>query len=163
MSVKAAIQELDAADSDEDISYRKLAAKHRICRSTLTRQAKGIHVSRQDDALNRRLLHPRDEAELIQYIRGLTERHLMPTRQMIVNFVTPLAAWEPSESWITRFLHRNSDTLITAWATPMETSRHKADSAARYRQYFGLLHQKIAQYSIEPAHTYNIDVRWYDE
>ena len=92
MSVKAAIQELDAADSDEDISYRKLAAKHRICQSTLTRQAKGIHVLRQDDALNQQLLHLQHEAELIQYIRGLTERHLMVTRQIIVNFVTLLAA-----------------------------------------------------------------------
>ena len=157
MSVKAAIQELHTADSDEDISYESWLKKHNICRSTLTRQVKGTHASRQDDALKRRLLHLRDEAELIQYIRGLTERHLMPTRQMIINFVTPLAAWEPSESWVTRFLHRNQDTLVTAWTTPMETSRHKADSAARYRQYFGLLHQKIAQYSIEPAHTYNID------
>ena len=66
MSVKAAIKELRAADSDEDISYRKLAQKHHICRSTLARQAQGIHASRDDSALNRRLLHPRDKAELIK-------------------------------------------------------------------------------------------------
>jgi hypothetical protein len=104
MSVKAAIKELRAADSDEDISYRKLAKKHHICRSTLARQAQGIHALRDDSALNRRLLHLRDEAELVKYIRGLTERHLMPTRQMIVNFATPLCAWEPSESWVTCLL-----------------------------------------------------------
>ena len=103
------------------------------------------------------MLHPRDEAELVKYIRGLTERHLMPTRQMIVNFVTPLASWEPSDSWVTRFLHRNSDTLLTAWSTPMETSRHLADSGAKYSKYFELLHQKMTDYDILPENTYNMD------
>jgi hypothetical protein len=92
MSVKAAIQELESADPGEELSHRKLAEKHGITRSTLTRQVNGVHASRQDDALNRRLLHPRDEAELVQYIRGLTERHLMPTRQIIINFAIPLCA-----------------------------------------------------------------------
>ena len=98
MSVKAAIEELRAAESDEDISYRKLAKKHSVCRHTVSRRAQGVHASRADEGLNQQLLHPRDEAELIQYIKGLTERHLMPTRQMVVNFVTPLAAREPSKS-----------------------------------------------------------------
>ena len=76
---------------------------------------------------------------------------------MILNFVTPLCAWEPSESWVTRFFHRHHDTLLTAWSTPIETSRHNADSASKYRLYFDLLHQKIVEYSIKLAHTYNMD------
>jgi hypothetical protein len=40
--------------------------------------------------LHKCILHPRDEAELVQYIRGLTERHIPPTRQMIINSATPL-------------------------------------------------------------------------
>ena len=39
----------------------------------------------------------------------------------------------------------------------METSRHNADSGPKYRLYFDLLHQKITEYLIEPAHTYNMD------
>jgi hypothetical protein len=65
MSVKAAIQELESADPGEELSYRKLAEKHSITRLTLTRQVNGVHASRQDNALNRRLLYPRDKAELI--------------------------------------------------------------------------------------------------
>ncbi len=81
----------------------------------------------------------------------------MPTRQMIINIATPLCAWEPSGRWVTRFLHRNHDTLITAWTTPMETSRHEADSGDRYRLYFGLLHGKIDEHEVEAENTYNMD------
>ena len=76
---------------------------------------------------------------------------------MIRNFVTPVAGREPSDSWVTRFFHRNHDTLLTAWSTPIETSRHNANSRPKYRLYFNLLHQKMTEYSIEPAHTYNMD------
>lgn len=102
-------------------------------------------------------MHPRNEAELVQYIRGLTERHLMPTRPMLKNFAAPVIGREPSDSWVTNFLNRNKDTLITAWTISMEKDRHKADCGDKYRLYFELLHRKLAQYDLEPAHTYNMD------
>ncbi len=39
----------------------------------------------------------------------------------------------------------------------METGRHKADSSAKYSQYFELLHYKIAEYDVQPENTYNMD------
>jgi hypothetical protein len=39
----------------------------------------------------------------------------------------------------------------------METGRHQADSGDKYRLYFELLHQKMAQYDVEPENTYNMD------
>ncbi|KAF2622850.1 hypothetical protein BU25DRAFT_351429 [Macroventuria anomochaeta] len=45
-------------------------------------------------------MHPHNEAELVQYIRGLTEQHLMPTRQMLKNFTAPVIRREPSNSWV---------------------------------------------------------------
>ena len=121
------------------------------------RQHKGEAAPHEEKAEHQHLLHPRDEAELVEYIRGLTERHLMPTRQMIINFATPLCDWEPSDSWVTRFLHRHHDTLLTAWSTPMESVRHKADSSEKYNQYFTLLHQKMAEHEVLPENTYNMD------
>ena len=76
---------------------------------------------------------------------------------MLKNFATPVIGREPSDSWVTDFLNRNKDTLTTAWTTPMEKDRHKADCSEKYRLYFELLHRKLAQYDIEPAHTYNMD------
>lgn len=157
MTLESAIEEIEAAREGEQLSYNKLAEKHGVTRSTLTRRVKGDHASVQTSGLNKRLLHPHDEAEVVKYCRELTRRHLMPTRQMIINFITPLCPWEPSQSWVTRFLHRNRDTLITAWTTPMETSRHEADSSDKYRLYFDLLHGKMVEHDIQPENTYNMD------
>ena len=123
----------------------------------MMRQHKGQAVPHEQKVEDQRLLHPRDEAELVEYIRGLTERHLMPTRQMIINFATPFCGWEPSDSWVTRLLHRHSDTLLTAWSTPMESVRHQADSGEKYKQYFDLLHRKMAEHKVLPENTYNMD------
>jgi hypothetical protein len=38
MRIKDAIAEADAVDKAQDVSYTKLAEKHRVVRSTLTRQ-----------------------------------------------------------------------------------------------------------------------------
>lgn len=157
MPVKEALEEIEQMSSDNEFSYQKLAEKHSCWRSTLTRQHKRETPTHEAKALNQRLMHPRDEAELVRYIKGLTEQHLMPTRQMIKNFAAPIVGREPADNWVTRFLNRNKDTLITAWTTPMEPGRHKADSGEKYRLYFELLHQKMDQYNVEPAHTYNMD------
>ena len=125
MTVEEALAELDAADEDEDISFTKLADKYGVWRSTLSRRDQGIHASRADEGLKRRAMHPRDEAELVQYIRGLTERYLMPTRQMIKNFAASILGYEPGDSWVTRFLNRNKDTLMTAWTGPQPCSRNQ--------------------------------------
>jgi hypothetical protein len=39
----------------------------------------------------------------------------------------------------------------------MDSNRHRADSEAKYKLYFDLLHSKIEEYSVEPRHTYNMD------
>ena len=157
MPVKEALAELNSLRLGEHFSYRALAKKHGCSRATLSRQHRG-EVTPQDKAINsQRLLHPHDEAELVKYIRGLTKRHLTPTRQMIINFTAPLCAWPPSESWVTRFLNRHQDELINAWTTPMESSRHKADSAEKYKLYFQLLHLKIKEHEVLPENTYNMD------
>jgi len=39
----------------------------------------------------------------------------------------------------------------------MDSNRHKADSADKYRLYFSLLHSKIDQYHIDPRQIYNMD------
>lgn len=102
-------------------------------------------------------INRRDEVEVVEYVRELTKRHLMPTRQMVINFVAPLCCWEPSERWITRFLDRHADILLNAWTTPMEAGRHHADSSEKYRVYFELLHSKMAEYDVLPENTYNMD------
>ena len=74
----------------EAFSYQKLAEKHRCSRTTLTEHHRGRRTTRAESHEHQRLLHQRDEAELVQYIRRVTVRHCPPTRQMIINIATPL-------------------------------------------------------------------------
>ena len=76
---------------------------------------------------------------------------------MIQNFASSVAKRELSESWVTRFLHRNESHLMSKWATAMDRTRHKADSYFKYKQYFGLLHYKLKDYCLEAYNIYNID------
>ena len=148
MSLAKAVAERRAPDVNKPIPYTHLAEKHGVVRSTLTRQEQGKTTSREDKAIAQRLLTPTQESELIEYIEGLTKRHLPPTRTMIKNFASEIAGKEPSDSWVTDFLHRNRNHLISQWVTAMDSDRHKADSWQKYKQYFDLMHHKMEQYSI---------------
>ena len=106
MSVKEAVAEAHATCHSDAFSLQKVADKHSVWRSTLTCQLNGKCASKEDQALKQRLMHPRDKAELVKYIQILTACHLMPTRQMVSKFATPIIGKEPSESWLTCFLNR---------------------------------------------------------
>lgn len=76
---------------------------------------------------------------------------------MIQNFASAVAKWEVSDSWITRFLHRHSDSLTTKWSAAIDHDRHKADDGNKYKAYFDLLHSKMKEYNIQARDTYNMD------
>lgn len=65
--------------------------KHGCSRPTLTQRHKGQAGLMQEKVENQRVLHPRDKAEHVEYIRGLSEGHIPPTMQTIVDFACPLA------------------------------------------------------------------------
>ena len=88
MGIKEALDAIAALKLGEHFSYSQLAKNHSCCRSTLSRRHRGISASNQVKANDQLLLNPRDEAEVVKYIQGLTERHLMPTRQIIINIVS---------------------------------------------------------------------------
>jgi hypothetical protein len=76
---------------------------------------------------------------------------------MIQDFASEVAQERCSESWVTRFVNRHKDHLISRWTAGMDRVRHQADSAEKYKLYFDLLHQKIKEYDVEARHTYNMD------
>jgi hypothetical protein len=157
MTLESALKAINILKPGQHLTYRDLAKRHCCCRTTLSRNHKGKNAPHAIRAKAQLLVNERDEIEVVQYIKRLTERHVMPIRQMIVNFITPLVAWEPSYRWVSRFLHRNQRDLLTAWATPMEALRHKADSIDNYRDHFTLLHATIDKHQIDAENTYNMD------
>jgi hypothetical protein len=76
---------------------------------------------------------------------------------MIRSFASTIAKKPVSESWVTRFINRHSIHLISQWATGMDNHRHQADLGDKYSLRFKLLSEKMAQYGVEPRHTYNMD------
>jgi hypothetical protein len=76
---------------------------------------------------------------------------------MIRNFASNICHNHVGNGWVTRFLHRNHDHLISKWTTGMDCTRHNADSTAKYELYFDLLHGKIEEYGVLPTNMYNMD------
>ena len=155
--IEAALKGLEALKPGEQFSYTKVAEKHGVWRSTLSRRHRAKTQPRAAKAVNQQRLTPQQELELVKYIEGLTERHLPPTREMIRNFASTIAKEPVSESWVTRFVNRHKDQLTSQWTTGMDANRHAAGSGDKYRQYSELLQLKIAKYNVEPEHTYNMD------
>jgi hypothetical protein len=81
----------------------------------------------------------------------------MPTRKVLVRIITPLCRWPPSNRWISRFLHRYPNELLTASSALMEKQRHDAALYNSFRLYFNLLHSTIKQHVVEVENTYNMD------
>ncbi|EUC27044.1 hypothetical protein COCCADRAFT_112719, partial [Bipolaris zeicola 26-R-13] len=76
---------------------------------------------------------------------------------MIKKYVASLAPWEPSDSWVTRFLRRHREAITNKTTTGIDRDRCKADNMEDYRNYFRLLHEKLDQYDVRPHNIYNMD------
>jgi hypothetical protein len=157
MGLEEALAECDTFASKDDTPWSKIAEKHGVVRSTLTRRYRAQTRSQKEQALSQQKLTPQQEEELVQYIEELSARHIPPTREMIANFASAVAREPVSESWVTRFINKYSIHLISQYSTGMDSNRHNADSYTKYELYFNLLQRKIAEYKVDAEHTYNMD------
>jgi hypothetical protein len=157
MSLQDAIAECYTFEHEEEIPWTKIAEKHGVVRSTLTRTYRGETQPHATKIINQQHLTPQEEAELVAYIDELTEHHLPPTRKMIQTFASVIAKKPVSEGWVTRFIHQHSDELTPRWTSAIAANRVAADSYDKYKLYFDMLQKKINKYLIEPEHTYNMD------
>jgi hypothetical protein len=157
MSIEDALAEIAGLGPEEEICYARIAQKHGVVRSTLSRQHRAITQSATTKTINQQKLTPQQEEELVKYIEELTARHIPPTREMIANFASAVAQEPVSESWVTRFINKYTIHLISQYSTGMDSNRHNADSYTKYELYFNLLQRKIAEYNVDAEHTYNMD------
>jgi hypothetical protein len=155
--INAAVAAIDSLKPGEDFTYAGIAKIRGVERSTLSRRHRRVTRAREVTSQNRQKLNQQQERELLRYIERLTERGLPPTRQMIGNFAACIAKEDVSMSWVDRFVKRYPEALIRSWSTGLDRNRHNADSEAKYKLYFQLLHEKIEKYRVEPQHTYNMD------
>ena len=76
---------------------------------------------------------------------------------MIRRFASGVAQEHVGKGWVTRFVNKHHDQLISRWTSGMDYVRHQADSEAKYKLYFDLLHGKTEEYDVLPENTYNMD------
>ena len=152
-----ALAAIESLKPGEQLVYQKIADQFGVDRSTLARRHRGVQAPLEIKNLNQQKLTLQQEAELVIYIEKLTARHIPPTREIIQNFASSVAQEPVSNSWVTRFISNYSIHLISQYSTGMDADRHHADSYAKYKLYFDLLQLKIAQYKVDPEHTYNMD------
>jgi transposase len=141
--MELAVEAMEAQGEGEKLSYTKVAEKYNVSRHTLARRCKGIQAPVQDKAINQRKLNPQQEEELIKYVEKLTVRGLSPTREMLRRFASGIAQEEVGKQWVTRFVNRHHDQLVSRWTAGMDFVRHQADSEQSYTQYFEVLHGAI--------------------
>jgi transcriptional regulator with XRE-family HTH domain len=156
--IQEAIEYIKSREAGDKFSYRQVAKKFGVNRTTLSRRHKGSQQPRGTEAAeHRRNLNPQQEDELISYIQGQTRAGVPPTRSILKNFGSVIAQHEVSDSWVTRLQHRYPDELISKWDTGMDRERHLADNKRKCKLYFDLLHSKMQEHEIEERNTYNMD------
>ena len=89
--IKEAVAEVESIPQGDKILWSKIADKHSVVHSTLTRNAIGETRPLKEAVITQYALTPQQEEELVKYIEALTDRHLPPTRQMIQNFASEIA------------------------------------------------------------------------
>jgi hypothetical protein len=152
-----AIAAFKSQDLDAQLSLQAISDQYGVERSTLGRRVRGVTRPKQVKAAAQQHLNPQQELERCAYIEDLTKQGLPPTRAMIQNFASKVAKTRVSNAWVTRFVNRNSNHLISKWTSGMDAVRHHADSRFKYNLYFDLLHSKIEEYNVLPKNTYNMD------
>ncbi|SMR41372.1 unnamed protein product [Zymoseptoria tritici ST99CH_1E4] len=148
-----ALEELTATDVK---NIQKIATKHGVHRTTLSKRYNGVTNSKAARSENMSILSHQQERTLVRYIDTLTRRGIPPTPDMVRTFVHDIAKVLPSRHWVGRFVRRHKD-IDSKYLNPLDKNRKKAESAHQFQSYYDLLKSKIEQYNIEPQNTYNMD------
>jgi transposase-like protein len=96
--IEAAIKAIESLRSGEKFSYTKVASQFGVDRSTLSQRHKATQVSHTAKSINQQKLSIEQEQALVQYIQGLSERHLLPTQDIVQNFASQIAKEPISKS-----------------------------------------------------------------
>jgi len=91
MGLKEALAECNTFASRDEIPWSKIAEKHGVVRSTLTRTWRGETCPRKEKAIAQQKLTLQQEKELVKYIKELSGCRLLPTRELIKNFASLIA------------------------------------------------------------------------
>jgi len=138
-------------------SISEAAKKFKVERSTLSKHFHGKRGSIAKANEKKQLLTNNQELVLVNHIQRLCDWCLPPTPAMVATWAKEMCGRQPNKNWSAGFKARHDDILDCRYLNTIDLARHKADSAASYRQYFTILRQKMDRYSVQPQNCYNMD------
>ena len=154
------------APIDEAITYLESSETHNIAaaariygvqRSTLSKRFNGKTGSLRQKGEKQRLLSDTQEETLVKQIWRLCEWCLPPTPAMVRLWASSICGTMPGKNWSAEFRRRHEATLDCRYLNTLDIERHQAESESSLRQYFAILKEKRASYSIRPGNCYNMD------
>ena len=155
--IDAAIEAIESLGPEEQFSYRKIAKKYGVERTTLARRHQAKNQPRSVKNLQQRALTPEQEGELVLWINKQSEAGIPPLQVIVQGWASTLAGKGVSLRWVSRFLQRFKNELVLKATTSLNRNRYQADSGYKYELYFKFWHSKMEEYGIDPGQIYNMD------
>jgi hypothetical protein len=135
--MKAALAEIESYSNP---NYAKMAEKHGLVRSTLSRRARGKTTSREQFQSERhQCLTNTQERVLINQINRLTERGIPPTSQMVKNFAEEIIGREVGKNWTGEFCRRHNSELKSLYLRNIDNLRIKGEYGPTYQLFYDLV------------------------
>ena len=156
-SIDEALAYINSLGPEDHVNISQISEKFKCNRSYLSKRYRGLAGTRHTQYQKQRNLNDQQEKTLVKYIDRLCAKGLSPSRHMIQNFAREICHKEIGKSWVSRFLRRHQNELVSKWTLGLDHNRARADSAYKYAKYFELLRKKLEQYQVEPQNIYNMD------
>jgi hypothetical protein len=155
-------QELKPDVSDR-LSYRAVADKHDVSKSTLQRLVNG-GISMSAFNTSKQRLTPAEERIIINFCLESADRGFPLTVTNVYkcadNILTARLGDEHpplGHNWVNNFLTRHRDELQTHWSKPLDTQRGQALNPTNVKLWFDMVKENIVDTGILPGNIFGMD------
>lgn len=120
-----------------EMSYKAVADRYKVARSTLYDRHRGLHLSHQEGAA--RALSMIQEDVLIDRINAFANRGTLLTPGHVQALAEAVHGEKLGENWTSRFLARYRDRITSTFYTYRELGRMQADKPETRKAFYNLV------------------------
>jgi hypothetical protein len=134
-------KDMDAAlldvDNSDALNYTAIAQKHNVDRTTLSRRARGVMVSKDVFIQNnKRLLTDPQEEVILQDMEYLSKKGTYLAPRIIRNTVAAIVGYPIGKDWVSNFQNRHKDRIKSINLVGFDRARVIADNADIIKQFY---------------------------
>jgi hypothetical protein len=155
-------QELNPNAADR-LSYRAVADKHDVSKSTLQRLVNGGISMSAFNASKQRLI-PAEERIIVDFCLESADRGFPLTVTNVYKCADNILTVQLGDdhpplghNWVNNFLTRHRDELQTHWSKPLDTQRGQALNPTNVKLWFDMVKEHIMDTGILPGNIYGMD------